>query len=43
MYCVGNGCGSGRTPEPRGSVAGFAIVSETSPELDMLFRSKGVN
>ena len=35
MYCVGHGCGLGWTPEQHGSVVGFAIVSETSPVLDM--------
>ena len=41
--CVGHGRGSGRTPEQRRSVAGFAIASETSLVLDMLFRSRGVH
>ena len=41
---VGHGCGLARRPEQRGSVAACsAILSETSPVLDMLFRSGGVN
>ena len=34
---------AGLTPEQCGSVAGFAIASETSPVLDTLFSSGGVN
>ena len=33
MYCVRRG--SGRTPEQRGSDAGCAIASETSPVLEI--------
>ena len=39
----GHGCWSGRTPEQRGLVTGFAIATETSPGLEMLFSSKRVN
>ena len=43
MKRVKNNVSDTGSPEQRGSGAGFAIASETSPVLDKLFRSGGVN